>query len=242
MCFAEWLTAIGTLLAVIVALVLALWGQQISQWLTHPVLYLDAKVQQPDADKVQRWSQLAGGHVINLGEYYFFRLSVSNTGNAAAKDVQIFLSKVEQLKAKHAENISRFTPMNLVWTNTERLSPRDRVTKPVLLAHMPPVFCDLIHIGDPQGRALPGGDDLDTVPKDKAVLGLDVEIPTYSKGHLLEPGTYRLSLTLAASNCSPTQYVIEIWFPGEWFPQIEDMLNKGIRIEKPRRIVARQEA
>jgi len=244
----EWLTAtgtilaaIGTFLAVIVAMLLALYGQRIGQVRFHPELNLDAKVQRPDADKVRRWCRFNGPQVTDLGEYYYFRLAVTNTGNTAANDVQVFLSKVERLNGDQTETVSRFTPMNLIWTNTEHLPAKDRVTRSVLLADTPPVYCDLAHVGEPQWREL-SREDLDNVPAGKAVLGLDVEVTTYSKGHLLEPGNYRFSLTLAASNCRSTQYVMEVSFPGEWLPEMEEMFKTGFKMGKPKPLAALQKS
>jgi hypothetical protein len=224
---------------VTVALVLALWGQQISQWFSHPELNLDAKVQQPDADKVRRQRLWSNGQAIDLGESYYFRLAVTNTGNTAANDVQVFLSKVERLYGEQSETVRRFTPMNLVWTNTDHLLPKDRVTRSMLLAGMPPVYCDLVHIGEPRSRAQ-ANEDLPNVPPGKAVLGVDVEVPTYSKGHLLEPGNYRFSLALAASNRRPTHYVMEVSFSGEWLPDMEQMFRTGFKIDKPPRRVTKE--
>ncbi len=61
----------------IVALLLALWGQWIGQLFFHPVLDLDAKVQRPDADKVRR-ARLNGSQVTDLGEYYYLPLSMES--------------------------------------------------------------------------------------------------------------------------------------------------------------------
>ncbi len=226
----EWLTAIGTVGAVALALMLALWGQAIGQWFFHPVLALDAKVQRPDTDKVRRHGVLFNGSRIDLGEYYYFRLAVTNKGNTVAKDVQVFLARVERVDGKNRINVDRFTPMNLIWTNTEQLDAKDKLTRPVLLPDTPPVYCDLAHVGEPRFRQA-SGEDLDSVPANEAVLGLDVQVPTYSKGHLLEPGTYLFYLTLAASNWRSTHHVVRISFSGQWLSE-KEMLKHGFKMEK----------
>jgi hypothetical protein len=121
--------------------------------------------------------------------------------------------------------------MNLIWTNSEQLPAKDRVTRSVLLADTPPVYCDLAHVGEPRFRER-SGEDLDSVPAYKAVLGLDVEVATYSKGHLLEPGTYLFYLTLAASNCRSSHHVLEVLFLGEWFDQEREMFETGFKMKK----------
>src|SRR5271170_7289444 len=82
----DWVTAIGTVSAVALALLLALYGQQIARWRFHPVLRFKALVQRPDADKVSRWRQ-EGNSVVVLGEAWYFRLAISNEGNDAAREV-----------------------------------------------------------------------------------------------------------------------------------------------------------
>jgi hypothetical protein len=120
--------------------------------------------------------------------------------------------------------------MNLIWTNTGEMEAKDRVTRHVLLADTPPVYCDLAHVDDPKFRKI-SGQDLEEVPANKAVLGLDVRVPTYSKGHLLEPGTYRFSLTLAASNCPSTHHILKVSFLGDWLPE-KEMFDTGFKMEK----------
>jgi hypothetical protein len=211
----DWLTAIGTVAAVVVALFLALYGKHIERRQFHPVLRLRARVRRPDADKVSRWRR-SGDSIVVEGESWYFRLAITNEGNDAAREVQVFLARVERKHGHKTQEVSRFTPMNLKWTNTddEQIS-RDRVTRPVLLADTPDVYCDLVHINDPSIRSL-SGEDLDTVAPSEGVLGLDVQVPTYSKGHLLEPGTYIFYLTIAASNCDSTHYELEVSYSGKW--------------------------
>ena len=71
----------------------------------------------------------------------------------------------------------------------------------------------------------PVGEDLSGVQPNHGVLALDVQVPTYSKGHLLEPGTYLFKLTLAASNCPSTHHVLEVSYSGHWHPDEHTMFS-----------------
>jgi hypothetical protein len=115
--------------------------------------------------------------------------------------------------------------MNLKWSYLG-IANRDS-----LLPDMPPVFCDFIHIGDPEARSA-SGEDLPLVPAGDVVLCLDVEAASLNKAHLLEPGTYRFDLRLAAENAKPRSFRVKVWCPGKWFPDQQEMFDKGFRIEK----------
>jgi hypothetical protein len=221
----RWLAAIGTVSATLLAVLLALYGDWIRRWRIRPILNLDARAQRPDADKARRWAKVGEVVIRDVGEAYFFRLAITNKGNAAALDVQVFLADVERKTGGRIERVDRFTPMNLKWTNT------DKTTRPVLLADMPPVYCDMVHVGDPKSRSI-SGEDLESVPPNDTVLCLDVEVPTYSRGHLLEPGTYLFHLVLAASNCSPRPFTIEVWSSGRWSETQEEMFDTGFKMRK----------
>jgi hypothetical protein len=226
---ADWLTAIGTVGATIVALVLAVYGQGIKLWRYQPKLKLEANVRRPDADKVRRYRPTGGGGIAVLGDSFYFRLAVANEGRTPAFDVQVFLASVERLVGSKREKVTRFTPLNLVWSNTGELPAKDRLTRSVLLADCPPVLCDLVHVTDPDVRNL-AGEDLEGVRPGDAVLVLDLQVPTSSKGHLLEPGDYIFGLTLAASNCRSIHYRLKVEFPGIWVADMDEMFDKGFRM------------
>jgi hypothetical protein len=232
---AEWLTAFGTVLAATVAVWLALYGERVKRWTWRPVLRLRARVRRPDADKVSRWAQFPDGRRVHLGESWYFRLAVFNDGNETAEEVQVFLARVERKHGHKFEKISRFTPMNLRWTNTDdEKTSRDRVTRPTLLADTPAVYCDLVHICDPATKQAQGEDLAGVAPGD-GVLALDVQVATYSNGHLLEPGTYLLHLTVAASNGPSAHYILEVSYSGKWSPEEKEMFHE-FKMKPPERV------
>jgi len=191
------------------AVVLALWGEDIRRWVVHPKLSLNKpRVGRPDADSARR--QTSNG--ADAGTAYFFRLAIRNRGNTAAHDVQVFLESVERVVEGKAERVTESTPMNFLW------SYRSSATLPTLLPKMPPTYCDLVHIEEP----MPGSN---APVRQGASLVLDVEFPSNTGGHVLSAGTYLLRIILAGANCSPRYYTLELTFPGTWFVQEQRMFS-----------------
>jgi hypothetical protein len=215
----EWLTAIGTVGSVAVALLLALWGEEIRRLVVRPKLSLRARVQRPDSEKTQRMT-IDGQYA---GAAYFFRLAVRNRGNIAAQNVQVFLARVDRVTGNKVEKLDQFTPMNLLWAY------RGNATLPTLLPDMPPVYCDLAHIDQPVTMVnLPGLILNQTIQG--AVLVLDVEFPPNTLGHMLTAGTYHFHLILAASNCRPRNYKLEVAFSGIWIADEIQMFTTGFKM------------
>jgi hypothetical protein len=121
----EWFAGIGTL----VLAVAAIFQQWFHQLLVRPRLNLNARVAHPVAEKT-RWKYGT--------DAYYFRLGITNDGNAAAQDVQVYLASVEKLRQDNSyEIVDRFSPTNLLWAHA------GSSTKPVLVPKMPPAFLRL---------------------------------------------------------------------------------------------------
>jgi hypothetical protein len=205
---ADWAVAVGTVVLAFVAV----FQQWLQQLVVRPRLSLNARVARPDAEK-NKWT--------NGADVYYFRLAVINEGNAAARDVQVYLAGVERLRADNRyEPVERFSPMSLLWAHIRQ------TTKPIIVPKMPPLFCDLAHVSDPSKKSVTQ-ESLPGVAATDAVLGLDVEVVGFASRHLLEPGTYKFNLKLAASNHPPRDYTLEVVFPGKWFDNQEKMFSDG---------------
>jgi hypothetical protein len=218
----EWLTAIGTVGSVVVALILAVWSEEIKAAFVRPRLSLKTRVGRPDAEKTV-WHGLSAASAANPPAVYFFRLAISNKGRAAAHDVQVFLASIEHVTSGRIDEVTQFTPMNLKW------SYRGGATLPTLLPHMPPVYCDLAHVTEPTKKAS-FNESLPGLSPDEAVLALDVEFPPNTLGHLLRAGTYHFHLIIAAANDRPHRYTREVVFCGKWFEEEEKMFDVGFKI------------
>jgi hypothetical protein len=215
----DWAVAVGTVVLAFVA-IFQQWLQRI---FIRPRLHLDVRVARPDAEKT-RWNMILNvvGRTVKIdADAYYFRLAITNVGNAAAHDVQVYLGAVERLRADQKyEGVERFSPMSLKWAHT------GATTRPILLPKMPPLYCDMAHISDPKYRRH-NGEDLPGIAADVPLLALDLEVLPNSGGHLLEPGTYRFHLTLAASDHPPQHHKLEVVFQGKWHDDQDKMFGEG---------------
>lgn len=57
----------------------------------------------------------------NKTDVYYFRLAITNTGRAAAHEVQVYISRVERFENGDYRNVDRFLPMALNWTHVGKL-------------------------------------------------------------------------------------------------------------------------
>jgi hypothetical protein len=136
----------------------------------------------------------------------------------------VYLKRIEKTDGTV---VTKFTPMNLRWTNTEI------ATRKVLLKELP-ILCDFIHVSDPTYRSQ-HGEDLIDVPAGKAIMCLDVEATNTAKGHLLGPGAYRFFLYLAAENSPARDFTVEVRFDGTWHVNQDQMFDQEMITQLPTR-------
>lgn len=222
----EWIRSLSTLAAVVLALAVALWGESLRRWFYKPDLHLEAMVRRPDAERVGRWAtiwQQPRPVKVPAGEAWFFRLEITNLSKTPARDVQVYLKKIEKVDGTP---VTKFTPMHLKWTNS------DLTTRKVLLKKLP-IFCDFIHVNDPQHKQQMG-EDLSDVPAGKAIMCLDVEATNTAKGHLLGPGAYCFYLYVAGENSPARDFTVEVRYDGTWYVEQDQMFDQeiGFRMKK----------
>src|ERR1700674_3645991 len=92
-----WLTAIGTGGAVVVALVLAIWGEKVRSFWFRPKLDITIEPRPPDCIKIQtRVTSPRTGEFIEMSNAYYCRLQVWNHGNVPARDVEVTLLRLHR--------------------------------------------------------------------------------------------------------------------------------------------------
>ena len=210
---ASWVGALATLAAVIVAL----FKEDFLNWRHYPLLTPRVHLRPPDCHK----TSFNGGLPV-----YYLRIWIENRGTQRAHQVQVFVS---QLLRKHADGRFHedldFLPMNLRWSHTQEVFA-DGIS-PGMGKH-----CDLGFVPKPD-QAKEARFASNFAPKKLANsnstwLSLDLEVRPNTETHILESGTYRLELRVAAANAKPWIEVLEVALTGNWFDDQAQMFSKGI--------------
>lgn len=216
--------SIATLLAVLVALALGIWGDELRTLGRSPRLSLTL---QPTPDHFQRFLTAAGAVL------YSVRISVTNEGEIGAKNVEVVAQELSMEEpGGHFMRDPVFMAMNLTRTHYG-----DTIT-PIVHRGIPRPY-DLLSCLDPtlqQPVNQPGRKelrfDLATVVAPVAVqpiLAKPVALPdAYPSSKLA--GTYRLQLAVVADGIAPVLKVVEITWSGKWWDHAEDFFKNQLTV------------
>jgi len=159
-------------------------------------------------------------------DVYYLRVRVTNDGNVAAKNVEVFAS---ELKTKRAGEgyvaVTSFLPMNLVWSQIGGVYVPQ--IAPKMHRH-----CDVARVIDPALRRefKPSDKTWDEVDPQAPILDICTHVKVNTLPHLVPAGTYRLTIIAAGANTEPVTATIEITLKG-WYASTERMLTDGIGVE-----------
>jgi hypothetical protein len=225
---ATWVGSIATFIAVVVAL----FKEELVRLWRRPVLNARIKLAAPDCHKTQMTIfDPKTNSVLDQAECYYFRLWVSNIGNHRAEKIQVFVSK---LLRRHADGSfvedNSFLPMNLRWSHSQLSSNGPEIFADGISPQMGK-HCDFGHIIDPSKRVM-FGHDLPAVTAGKTILAMDLEMAPATLSHLIPPGVYRFELKLASSNSEPITKIIEITLTGNWFQDESKMFSDGVGMKE----------
>ncbi len=229
----DWLSAIGTLLAVVAALFIAIFQDWLRSIFSRPRLEVSISLNPPYCHKIVKHftdpplapdNQLYGKQF--QADCYYFRLRIKNNGEVRAEHVEVYAAELTKQVADGSFHlVETFTPMNLVWSN---------IGTTYLPAISPKMekLCDLGHIIDPDKRKMVFDDNNPNlnVSSSETTFSFDVEVKSYTLGHVIEPGRYRLKLITGAANSKPIEKILEINLTGKWFDDERKMLAEGISI------------
>ena len=220
----QWVAAAITFFAVLVAL---FKDELLKSW-RKPILNLSMHAGPPDCHRTKVFTTLFQPALTNVGaNCHYLRLWVTNTGKTRAESVQVFVAKLLRRGAdgSYAE-VRGFLPMNLRWSHSEgeRIEIFASGISPKMGKH-----CDFGHVVDPSYR-VSFGHQLKSVPAEQTILAFDVEFLSASLGYLVPPGTYRAKLLVAAANCAPRAYTLEVTLTGKWFKDETEMYTQGLGV------------
>ncbi len=189
----DWLTAIGTIGATVVALLLAIVGDRI-RWSRLPRLSLVIGDGPPDRQNVDvgEWNERTGEPIHPI-DAYRVRASINNSGSAAT-NVEVRLMRVEhETEGGQFIGDSWFVPSNLRWADSKTATTR-------VIHRNVPKQCDLLQITEWEDQGDP----------------MRFELLTVDDSLWYRQGRHRLFLAIACDEVDPVYRTIEILYDGEW--------------------------
>jgi len=203
--------AIGTFLAVIAALLIALFQDLIRSWWNRARLDMKINLVPPDCHKIQLKNPQTGEA---MGYAIYLRIKVQHIRGKTAENVEIMIGNFWHIRENGTIDIVRhFLPMNLKWSHFD--PPVHSLRIPVgLFRH-----CDLGPILHPGENVL----KLDTIVQPNAVEG--GEVP-----NIIRAGRYEFELLLSGDNVKPVTKRFSFELDNIWSNNEMEMLQDHIKI------------
>ncbi len=219
---AQWVGAIATSLAVIVAL----FKDEIFRHLRRAKLSVRITPEPPDCLLSPTAVNNDKGDLLWLGDSYWLRLWIENTGKIRAEQIQVFAAKLYKRDANNQfVSVPNFVPMNLRWSNS-----RDWKNPEIFasgISHKMGKHCDLCSISDPTNPQ----DELKGY-KGQCVATLQLEVyPSAPDRFRLPPGDHLLKLIVGAANADPVTTYVELNLKGPWSPDQQVMFRDHLGID-----------
>ncbi|MEP6889229.1 MAG: hypothetical protein ABI955_00865 [Nitrospirota bacterium] len=220
-----WASAVATVLAVLVAL----FRDEIRAWWYRPVLTAAIRLTAPDCHKTVLMADNTLAQMAQRGDCYYFRIWVENIGRQRAEKVQVFVAKLLKKRADGIYGeVQSFLPMNLRWSHS---FPRPEIFAEGLSPGMGK-HCDFAHILEPNFCSGLFPQRSPALSKEETVLELDLEVEPNTMSHLLPKGAYKIQVKIAAANARPTTKWWEINLTGNWYSDEGKMFSEGIGIKE----------
>jgi hypothetical protein len=219
---AKWLTGIGTLALAFVAI----FQDTIRSKVCRPKFQASTTTKPPDCMAARITTTTIDKKFI--ADAIYVRLWVENTGNAAARNVEVYAKELRRKRADQLwEPVKEFPPMNLVWADIGRT-----IYFPIIAPKMGK-HCDIFHIVDPSKRSHPNINEenprLNLTDQQTSMAFSLIATPNHM-GHIIDPGEYRLKILIAAENARPLEKTLSIDLRGAWHIDETIMLRDGVGV------------
>ena len=219
--------ALATFAAVIVALALGIWGEELRMLGRAPRLSL---TMDPEPDHFQRFTDDDGN------TEYDYRISVTNEGDFGARNVEVV---AQELTVKQRDGTFVRDPVFMAM-NLRRTHYGDTIT-PIVHRGVPRPY-DLLRCVDPaiqQKRNREHGKarvalrfDLSTLvsPVRAQPVGMQAVAPRDAYPSSKPAGTYQLHLAVVADGVDPVKKVVEIAWSGKWWDHAADFFKNELNV------------
>lgn len=226
----DWVavSAIATVLAVVAALFIAIWGDWLKSLTSSPKLTLSISMKPPDCHRIQVIVQfpVQAAPLLNPGamatpplplafDAYYFRLSVGNDGGTVARNVgvrAVELARLDQASGTFT-NDPHFMSMDLTWSHAGGGVVAAKIDPQL------PKHCDLAQVNEADPTLLQFCTE---VSPNEVAPGV---FPTKKSA-----GVYRLRVAATADNSKPVYRILKIVYDGNWYQSEADMFTKGVLI------------
>ncbi len=211
-----------TIAAAMLATFVALFMDASKNWIWRPDISVSYVHGADYCEKVLMRGVGANGQVIEAPAYYF-RLRIANKGTRRAEKLEVLAADLLKRQSDGDYALLRRYSMNLKWTH---------VGVPILEGISPKMerFCDIGHIIRPQDRNQLPNENIPSADPNSTILSFDMETIANHRPDLIEPGLYRLTLFIAASNNPPVRRILEIDLTGKWSDDMGEMLRDRNRV------------
>jgi hypothetical protein len=233
----QWWTVIVTLLAVIAALLIAVFGPSVQRAVENrlfgPRIAVEFNTSPPDSHRTELRNIQTGAIV---SPTFYLRMRVNNSGGSTMERVEAMITRVDRrLPNGSMPEMKEFLPLNLVWAHMTRFVPvgnfalkQAGVTRDAIQPQLYK-FLDFGHLRPPEPSDL-AGKHIPSSPK--VVLELDVEFAPNTMTHILGPGEYVFTVAFAAANARMVEKKYRMIIADAWVDDEDEMLNKNISINK----------
>ncbi len=188
------IAAIGTLLAVIVALVIVSIQDWVRRRWNRTLLDMNISLESPDSHSIDMTNQFGQ----KVSDSFYIRVKVSHDKGIAGENVEIMSIKFVKVENGKEIKLNNFLPISLVWSH---FKPRTNVIRiPIKLFR----HCDFGHFipENNTSRLI-----LDTIAQPNKISNSEY-------GNIFSPGKYRFTLLLSGDNVRQLSKTWEIEFNG----------------------------
>jgi len=225
-----WVSAIATLLAVVVAL----FQDLISRALIKPKLSCILENRHPYRVRIPQYRterNCFGTSRKNNGHAVYFRIGIHNIGNGVARNVEVFLKEIRYLCEGSDEVLrSHKLSMNLGWSNI------GSDVKSYIYPHSER-YCDIGVLVEPEFREsdtrFPQGKECQgRIKDDELAFMISASHKLGDCEHILGPGRYELVIDLEAENFAKEEHTFKITIGKSWNTEKDEAsLNRMIFCE-----------